>query len=173
MISLSLRLNKRRLSLCLLTAAAIVGAAAAAVGFFGKATAASSTVEASGETLSLAKTKLKSQEEQIQFLLSLGWEVQAEPLEITQVLIPSELDEVYTRYNDIQLEQGLDLTDYQGKTAKRYTYCVTNYPGLKENVQADLIVYKEKLIAADICWTDAQDGFLHSLAMPAELENAS
>ena len=44
MISLSLRLNKRRLSLCLLTAAAIVGAAAAAVGFFGKATAASSTV---------------------------------------------------------------------------------------------------------------------------------
>ena len=58
--------------------------------------------------------------------------------------------------------QGLDLTPYQGKRAMLYTYALTAYPTGEQGVTANLLVRRNRLIAADI--TSAQtDGFVHGL----------
>ena len=62
----------------------------------------------------------------------------------------------------IQQAQGLDLTPYQGKRATLYTYALTAYPTGEQGVTANLLVRRNRLIAADI--TSAQtDGFVHGL----------
>ena len=74
-----------------------------------------------------------------------------------------------TTYNEIQKQQGLDLTKYQKKTAKRYTYKVTNYPNYEGTVYANIIIYRDKVIAGDICSADSR-GFIHTLSMPENNE---
>ena len=99
----------------------------------------------------------------IAFLKSYGWEVISEPIEKINVSIPKEFDDVYKNYNIIQLEAGLDLYPYRGKTGIRYTYQVTNYPedpGVP--VRANVIVIDNKPVAGDIM-TTSLDGFMHSL----------
>lgn len=49
------------------------------------------------------------------FMAAYGWEVQEEPLEIREVLIPGQFDEAYEKYNYIQKQQGFDLSRYRGK----------------------------------------------------------
>lgn len=56
----------------------------------------------------------------------------------------------------------IDLTPYQGKRATLYTYALTAYPTGEQGVTANLLVRRNRLIAADI--TSAQtDGFVHGL----------
>ncbi|MEG2377117.1 MAG: DUF4830 domain-containing protein [Clostridia bacterium] len=100
------------------------------------------------------------------FLGRLGWQVGDEPLEFMELQIPQEFDEVYRKYNDIQKKQGLDLEKYAGKRAMRYSFAVSNYPTGGEGVIANVITYKEKLIAGDVCSPKLQ-GFMHGLNMPA------
>lgn len=85
-----------------------------------------------------------------------------EPVGTQEVQIPDTFDEVYEQYNAIQQAQGLDLTPYQGKRATLYTYALTAYPTGEQGVTANLLVRRNRLIAADI--TSAQtDGFVHGL----------
>ena len=91
-----------------------------------------------------------------------GWSVESEPVGTQEVQIPDTFDEVYEQYNAIQQAQGLDLTPYQGKRAMLYTYALTAYPTGEQGVTANLLVRRNRLIAADI--TSAQtDGFVHGL----------
>ncbi len=101
----------------------------------------------------------------VQFLGGLGWQVSEEPLETEEVVIPLEFDEVYQRYNQLQTEQGFDLTPYAGQRAKRYTYAVYNYPGERDTVRANLIISDDELIAGDISSVRI-DGFMQGLRMP-------
>ena len=87
------------------------------------------------------------------------------PVEECEITIPKEFDKVMTSYNEIQKQQGLDLSKYAKKSAKRYTYKVTNYPEYNGTVYANVIVYRDKVIAGDICSADAR-GFIHTLPMP-------
>lgn len=99
------------------------------------------------------------------FLAQYGWEVDEIPVEECEVTIPKDFDKVMTSYNEIQKQQGLDLSKYSRKTATRYTYKVTNYPNYEGTVYANIIVYKNKVISGDICSADAK-GFMHTLSMP-------
>jgi hypothetical protein len=103
---------------------------------------------------------IKTEDDRVAFLKELGYEVEATPVETAEVEIPVEFDSVYTRYNDIQRSQGLNLKKYRGKTATRYTYRVTNYNNYEGTVLASLIVYKNKIIAGDICGIDG-NSFVH------------
>ena len=105
---------------------------------------------------------IETNEDRIAFLKLYGWEVQGEAVEIAQVTIPSSFDAVYTKYNQLQTAEGLDLSKYKSKTAKRYTYIVTNYD-YDGTVYANLLIYKESVIAGDICSANA-DGFVHGLS---------
>lgn len=108
---------------------------------------------------------VKTNEERVNFLKALGWEVSDEPIEEQIITIPKEFDDVYTQYNDFQKSQGFDLTEYAGLEATRYTYEVKNHPDTTEKVVADIIVYRNKIIAGDIQST-AMDGFMAGLEFP-------
>ena len=101
-------------------------------------------------------------EDRVALLTACGWSVESEPVGTQEVQIPDTFDEVYEQYNAIQQAQGLDLTPYQGKRATLYTYALTAYPTGEQGVTANLLVRRNRLIAADI--TSAQtDGFVHGL----------
>ena len=109
---------------------------------------------------------VKNANDVVKFLSQYGWEVQAEPIENCEITIPAEFDKVITSYNEIQKQQGLDLTKYSKKTAQRYTFKITNYPNYEGKVYANIITYRNKVIAGDICTADAK-GFIHTLTMPS------
>lgn len=108
--------------------------------------------------------KIKTNEDRIKFLQSFGWEVDKTPTEEAEVTIPAEFDKVFKAYNELQKEQGFDLTKYQKKQLKRYTYSITNYPNYSGEVYVSILIYKNKVIGADICSAD-QNGFIHGLEM--------
>ena len=103
---------------------------------------------------------IRNNEDRIGFLRQFGWEVSPEETESEQVTIPAEFDKVFAGYNEIQKRQGLDLSKYKGKTMMRYTYDVTNYPDYEGKVQANILVYRGKVIGGDICSADI-NGFIH------------
>lgn len=107
----------------------------------------------------------RSNDQRLAFLQSFGWQVQPEPLETQEVRIPEEFNEVFTRYNQLQQSQGFDLSTYAGKTAKRYVYAVTNYPGDDEAHNATVLVYKGAIIGGDVA-SQAKGGHIHGFAMP-------
>ncbi len=105
--------------------------------------------------------------QRVAYLESLGWQVDPEPLETLQFLMPETLEEPYLSYNQLQLEQGFDLTDCCGRQLSRYTYSVTNYPGRASGVQANLYVCEDVLAGGDIFCPGA-DGFQAPLAFPVQ-----
>lgn len=98
---------------------------------------------------------LASNEERVAYLQSLGWEVEPEPIETLQFLLPAELEEPYRSYNELQLSQGFDLSDCCGKQVSRCTYTVTNYPDQPEGVQANLYICEDVPVAGDVCASGA------------------
>ena len=92
-------------------------------------------------------------------------DVEAEPVETLQFLLPEELEEPYLTYNELQDAQGFDLSACCGKQVARYTYTVTNYPGRAEGVQANLYICEGQPVAGDILCAGA-DGFQDTLVYP-------
>ncbi|MBE6580795.1 MAG: DUF4830 domain-containing protein [Ruminococcaceae bacterium] len=103
--------------------------------------------------------KVKSNDDRIAFLKQFGWEVVSEPTEATTVTVPAEFDKIFAAYNELQKKQGLDLTPYGNRTVERYTYTVTNYPDYAGTVQANLLVFRGRVIGGDISSADA-NGFI-------------
>ena len=119
----------------------------------------------------LKKQAAKTEEDRQSLISSLGWEVPSSPEQTDEVTIPKKFDKIYTRYNEIQLSQGLDLKRYRGKNCTRYTYEVLNYPDAKDKeVRINLLVYNGKLIGGDICALGL-DGFLRNMLFPAKDAN--
>ena len=106
--------------------------------------------------------KLKTAADRIAFLGEIGWEVQEEPIEFREVMIPEEFDETYQTYNELQLKQGFDLEKYAGKRVMKYSYLVLNHPSGEEGVVATLLVYKGKLIGGDVT-SPKVEGFLEGI----------
>lgn len=106
---------------------------------------------------------IRTDADRVAFLSSFGWQVTGEtPLHTAEFLLPEELDRVLLGYNELQKAQGLDLARYCGKRVTRYTYEITNYEGYEGKVYANLIMYKNKVVAADITSAEPQ-GFVHGL----------
>ncbi len=118
---------------------------------------------ASVDAASANYNKVKTNEDRIALLSGLGWQVSEQPVEEVQVQIPAEFDSVLDRYNSLQMDQGLDLSKYKRKTLTRYTYQVTNYPDYEGTVYANLLVYRNKVVAGDLCSASA-DGFVSPLS---------
>ncbi|MCL2564030.1 MAG: DUF4830 domain-containing protein [Oscillospiraceae bacterium] len=98
----------------------------------------------------------------VTFLETLGWQVDPEPIEVAEVLIPREWGEVYEAYNALQLEAGFDLTPHKGRPAVRHTYRVLNYPGQSDGVVVDVLVADGRVIGGGI-QSVYLDGFIHGL----------
>lgn len=109
--------------------------------------------------------KVKTNDDRINFLAQYGWEVDADPVDEAKITIPSDFDKVLNSYNELQKQQGLDLTKYRGKEVIRYTYNVTNYPNYEGTVYANVIIYKSRVIGGDICSSDVS-GFIGTFSFP-------
>lgn len=111
--------------------------------------------------------KASTHQERMAFLSQYGWEIDEEPIEVREVIIPEEFDDTYTAYNEIQKNQGFDLTVYAGMRVKRWTYTVKNYTGYenKEYIHANILVYDGIVVGGDICSVEL-DGFMHGFQMP-------
>lgn len=121
----------------------------------------------SGSSVSAGGTDaVTGNDDRVQFLTDLGWEVVSSPAQSGQVRIPAEAGEVFTRYNSLQLSQGYDLSAYQGKTVMRYVYKVKNYPGATEPVYATLLISGNRIIGGDITDTSA-DGVMQGFQKTA------
>ena len=99
------------------------------------------------------------------FISTFGWEVDEEPDEVREVIIPAEFDDVYNNYNAIQLKQGYDLQKYAGERVKRWTYTIKNYPEYvdQECIKINILVYKGEVIGGDVC-SVRLDGFMHGFS---------
>ena len=107
--------------------------------------------------------KLDTPERRIEYLSSLGYTVNAEPVRTQEVLIPKEWNQVYEQYAAIQSAQGFKLTKYKGKRVMQYVYEITNWPEQNsEPVYATLLCYKGRLIAGELT-RSGEDGFLRPL----------
>jgi len=108
---------------------------------------------------------IKTQQDQVDYLSAYGWQVDPEPLATQELQIPKEMDDSYDEYLSLQESQGFDLKKLAGKRVKRYTYEILNYPTGEEGVQAQLLIYKHKVVGGEVM-SPRLDGFLHGLAMP-------
>ncbi len=108
--------------------------------------------------------KIKTNEDRVDFLEQFGWQVYETPIEEKKVEVPTEFDKALLSYNEFQRAQGLDLNKYKGRELMRYTYEVTNYPGYEGRVLANLLIYKNRVVAGDVC-SEKSDGFLQGFAM--------
>ena len=106
-------------------------------------------------TQTTAAAPVSNNDQRVQFLESLGWDVAASPVESGQVRIPETATEVFDRYNQLQKQQGYDLSTYAGKNVMRYVYKVENFPDATEPVYATVLVYKNQIIGGDITDTSA------------------
>ena len=100
------------------------------------------------------------------FFNGYGFSLSEKLLESEPVTLPATMTDVYANYNKLQKQAGLDLTPYLGKTVRRYTYQVVHSPqGKTENLRANALVYKNRVIAADVMTVNL-DGFMLSPADP-------
>ncbi len=113
--------------------------------------------------------KIKTNEERVALIKSYGWEVEETPAEEAKVTIPAEFDRVMESYNRIQRQQGFDLSKYRNRDMMRYTYRITNYPDYNGTVYCNLLIYKNRVVAADICSSDV-NGFIAGLKGTARSE---
>ncbi len=110
---------------------------------------------------------IKDAKDVVGFLSQFGWETEGSPVETKAVTIPSEFDKVFSVYNELQKEQGLNLSKYKNKEVTRYTFKVTNYKDYEGTVYANVLVYRHRVIGGDICSADVS-GFVHGFEYPAK-----
>ena len=115
--------------------------------------------------------EVSNNDSRVAFLKGFGWEVTTSPVESGQVKIPQNSSEVFDRYNALQKKAGFDLEDYRGKTVKKYTYKILNYPSAEKDdiIKADLLVLDGRVIGGDI-YSPRLDGFIMGLEARRNVE---
>lgn len=107
--------------------------------------------------------KASNADERVAFFSQFGWEINEEPCEVKEVVIPTEFDDTYTKYNEIQKQQNLDLEKYKGARVKMWSYEILNYPGYENQsgvIRGNILVYDGIVIGGDVCSTQL-GGFMH------------
>ncbi len=101
--------------------------------------------------------------ERVEFLNRQGYIVKPDAVRREDVTVPSEFNDTYQSYVEMQQAQGLDLAEHKGDKATLFSYAVLNYPEYSENVFADLLVADNKLIACQLRYDDEENGFVKPL----------
>ena len=123
-------------------------------------------IQSSSTNVSSSLT-VASEEDLLKFISFHGWEVDTQPAEVRDVIIPETFDEVYANYNQIQIQQGFNLEKYAGQRVKRWTYIVRNYPETSpedDYIRINILVSDNNVIGGDVCSVKL-DGFMHGFSM--------
>ncbi len=106
-----------------------------------------------GAVLLFSGSKLpaaESTEDIKEYLAANGIITAGEPL-TKEIYIPEEFGEVYERYNELQKEQGFDLSPYRGRNARQYTFPVASIKGeIAPDTEAHVIVCDGFIIGGDV-----------------------
>ncbi|MBR5140045.1 MAG: DUF4830 domain-containing protein [Clostridia bacterium] len=113
-------------------------------------------------TLDVKLDGIRTNEDRLEFINGLGVEVAGEAKESEKFAVPERFDKALARYNEIQKEQGFDLTKYKNKKVTRYTYSASGYEGYEGEVNVNLIIYRNTVIGCDISSVDPS-GFVKPL----------
>lgn len=168
----SLKASKIKLvGLLLLSAIAV----AAVIGFLPERDASANALTVAASEKSIKFDGIKTEEDLQNFISSLGIQVKTPAYNSTDVDLPKVFDAVYKKYNDIQRQQGFDLSKYRGKTLHRYTFEITNYPSPDPSqsgkVYLTLFVHKNKVVGGDISSRD-YGGFVRTFIDFGESDNS-
>ena len=117
---------------------------------------------ASGGVKILAKDRASTTEKRVAYLAECGWEADGATEQVQEILIPERFSAVYESYNELQKQQGWDLSKFAGRTCTLYSYTVTNYPDPDQTVIADLYIFKNQVIGGDVHSTNL-NGFMIGL----------
>lgn len=112
--------------------------------------------------------KASTAEERIAFFSQFGWEINEDPVEVKEVIVPDEFDNVYAIYNKLQTKQNLDLEKYKGARVKCWSYEILNYPGYENRkgvIRGNIMVYEGIIIGGDISSVEL-GGFMHTFERP-------
>ena len=115
--------------------------------------------------------KATNNNERVTFFAQFGLEVNEEPIEVKEIVIPSEFDENYNKYNEIQKKQGLDLEPFKGVRVKYWSYEILNYPGYENSdgrIRGNLLIYNGIIIGGDVS-DISLNGFMHTFFIPSEV----
>ena len=134
--------NIRFTVICLVCAAAFV-----AIGLVVLHTGAPDTVEPNGGSCSLS---VEDEGDIIDFISRCGREVEGIVTDM-EITVPNIWNDTYTRYNELQMAQGLDLTYYKGKPAHEYIYA------LSDGGCAEIVTAGGRIIAAHLSEPDGSD----------------
>jgi len=118
-------------------------------------------IDRGGDSTPTQSKKANSDDRRVEYLSSLGWQVETPAISVENVLIPKSFSDVFNKYNELQQSQGFDLSRYAGKEVELYTYKVTNHES-DDMVLAEIYVYKGEVIGGDI-HSSALDGFMTGL----------
>lgn len=146
-----IHITRRRMALLSLMLGLVIGSALVLAGCFGGKTP---------EVITAA-----TNEERLAFLTGLGWEAEPQPIETLDLQLPETLTDDWAAYAKLQEGQQLPFADFTGQNVKRYTYIITNYPGVSQGVQANLYLWGDQIIGGDIIVT-GQGGFQTDLSFP-------
>lgn len=97
--------------------------------------------------------------ERVDYMSSLGCNVEETAISSKETVIPQSFDKVYEKYNLLQKKAGFDLEPFRGKEATVYSYRFEDSPEMVVN----LIVANGCIIGGDISST-ALDGFMLPLS---------
>lgn len=104
---------------------------------------------------------VKTEKSRVAYIERCGWKVETPALSEDTVLIPKTFSPVFETYNQLQKQQGFDLSRYAGREVKLYTYKVLD-SGLGDNVLASLYVCDGSVVGGDVHSTEL-DGFMDAL----------
>ena len=105
---------------------------------------------------------IKTNEERLEFISKFIPEISGEPKESVTFSVPESFDRIMLSYNEIQKQQGLDITKYKNKKVTRYTYELQKYEDYDGPVYVNLVIYRGTVIACDVSSADPT-GFIKPL----------
>lgn len=105
-----------------------------------------------------------SAEDRVGFFYKYNWNIDPDSEIHSDVMIPEIFDETYRQYNQLQLEQGFDLTPYAGRRVSKFSYRFRSFGDLSkpDSINATLYVCDGKIIAADI-YDSSINGFIQGV----------
>lgn len=100
-----------------------------------------------------AAISVRTEKGRVAYLTDCGWEVESPALNEAAVVIPRSFSKVFEAYNDLQKQQGFDLSQYCGEEVTLYTYRVLNCDR-SDHVLASLYVFRGEVIGGDVHSTE-------------------
>ena len=111
----------------------------------------------SSESVTKYEVKNSDKERRI-FIESFGHTLNDLKPTVDRITIPSEFNNTYKQFEELQNKMGLSLEKFKGKTVNKYTYT------LADNVTyAELYMYKDYVVAGAIVNPDLKEGYIKAL----------